>query len=293
MPAPIAQLAAATARTNAPRHDTTWDGVLRLWREDGALRPRLVLARKTRVPNAVERFSWLPTEASGGLADGNIHLGWQDLKPEVSWSAEGGIDLVSGAVSLRPSLFYRRIDDYVQGTPVPAGMAAQIAIATSSGDPTPLIASNVAAELYGADADLAWQLTTRLRATGTLSYVRGQRRDVVDALYRIDPLNGRVVLTWEGGDWSVTGELFGAARQSRVSATNGEVASPGWVAANLWFGLNLARAIALSGGIENLFNRRYADHLAGRNRVPGSGVALGEKLPATGRSLFVRLGIDL
>mgnify|MGYP006200813577 CR=1 FL=1 len=30
----------------------------------------MTLARKTRVPNAVERFSWLPTEASGGLADG-------------------------------------------------------------------------------------------------------------------------------------------------------------------------------------------------------------------------------
>jgi iron complex outermembrane receptor protein len=66
VPAMIINLANATASANSPRRDTTWDAVLRIWREDGALRPRLTLARKTRVPNAVERFSWLPTEASGG-----------------------------------------------------------------------------------------------------------------------------------------------------------------------------------------------------------------------------------
>jgi iron complex outermembrane recepter protein len=86
--------------------------------------------------------------------------------------------------------------------------------------------------------------------------------------------------------------VVGAARQSKISATNGEAASPGWVAANLWFGVNMGGALTLSGGVENVFDRRYADHLAGRNRVLLSDVAVGEKLPAPGRSLFVRVGID-
>lgn len=292
VPAMIANLAAATAAGNASRRDTTWDAVLRLWREDGTLRPRLVLARKSRVPNAVERFSWLPTEASGGLADGNIYIGRQSLRPEVSWSVEGGVDLVSGPVTFRPSLFYRRIHDYVQGTPVPLTMPAQIAIAASSGDATPLIATNVEAELYGLDADLRWQVLPAVRLEATVSYVRGQRRDLADNLYRIAPLNGRVALTWDRGNWSLTGEAVGAARQDRISVTNGEAASPGWVAANLWFGLDLGRAITLTGGIENLFDRRYADHLAGRNRVMLSDLAVGERLPAPGRSLFVRAGIS-
>lgn len=292
VPAMIANLAAATATGNAPRRDTTWDAVLRIWREDGAVRPRLVLARKTRVPNAVERFSWLPTEASGGLADGNIYIGRQSLKPEVSWSAEAGVDVIAGPVTFRPSLFYRRIDHYVQGTPVPATMPAQIAIATMNGDATPLIATNVDAELYGFDADLTWQIVPQVRLDGTVSYVRGKRRDIADNLYRIAPLNGRLALTWDTGTWSLSGEVIGAARQNKVSATNGEAASPGWVAANLWFGINLGGSITLSGGVENLFDRRYADHLAGRNRVLLSDVAVGEKLPAPRRSLFVRVGID-
>ncbi|MBN8501304.1 MAG: TonB-dependent receptor [Sphingomonadales bacterium] len=291
VPAMIANLAAMTASGNLPRRDTTWDAVLRLWREDGMLRPRLVLARKTRVPNAVERFSWLPTEASGGLADGNIYIGRQTLRPEVSWSIEAGVDLVSGPVSFRPSLFYRRIDGYVQGTPVPATMPMQIAIATMNGDATPLIATNVDAELYGFDGDLTWRITPQLRLEGTVSYVRGQRRDIADNLYRIAPLGGRLALTWDGGGWSLTGELTGAARQDKVSLTNSEATSPGWAAANLWFGVNLGQSITLTGGVENLLDRRYADHLAGRSRVLLSDVAVGEKLPAPGRSLFVRIGL--
>jgi iron complex outermembrane receptor protein len=292
VPAMIVSLAGMTALANAPHSDTTWDAVLRLWREDGTLRPRLVLSRKSRVPNAVERFSWLPTEASGGLADGNIYIGRASLLPEVAWAAEVGVDLLAGPVTFRPSVFYRRVDHYIQGTPVPASMPMQIAIATMNGDPTPLIASNVDAELYGFDADLGWQLLPRLRLDATISYVRGKRRDVADNLYRISPLNGRVALGWDAGQWSLTAELVGAAAQHKVSATNGEQASPGWVSSNLWFGLDLGKAITLPGGVENVFNRRYSDHLAGRNRVTQSDVALGERLPAAGRSLFVRLGMD-
>lgn len=293
VPMMIANLARATALSNGVRKDTTWDAVIRVWRDRGTVRPRLTLSRKSRVPNAVERFSWLPTEASGGLADGNIYIGNQTLKPEAAWSAEGGVDLVTGPVTFRPSVFYRRIDNYVQGTPVPSSMTAQIAIATMNGDSTPLIATNVEAELYGADADLTWQVLDRLKLEGTVSYVRGKRRDIADNLYRIAPLNGRLALTWQAQGWSVTGEAVGAARQGEVSATNGEAASPGWVAANLWFDVALGQSVSLSGGVENLFDRRYSDHLAGRNRVTGSDLAVGEKLPAPARSLFVRLGFNL
>lgn len=292
VPPMMANLANATAAANAPRSNTTWDAVVRLWREDGAVRPRLILSRKSRAPNAVERFSWLPTEASGGLADGNIYIGRQTLKPEVAWAAEVGVDVVSGPLRLRPSVFYRRIDGYIQGSPVPNSMIMQIAIATLNGDATPLIASNVDAEFYGADADLAWQIARQLRLDGTISYVRGQRRDIADNLYRIAPLNGRLALTWEAEGWSVSAEAVGASAQNRVSATNGEVPSPGWVSANLWFTAELAKGLTLSGGIENLLNRRYSDHLAGRNRVALSEVALGERLPAPGRSAFIRLGLD-
>jgi iron complex outermembrane receptor protein len=88
----------------------------------------------------------------------------------------------------------------------------------------------------------------------------------------------------------VTGEVVAAAAQHDVSATNGEAPSAGWAIANLWFDVGLTRTLRLSGGVENLFNRAYADHLTGINRVALSDVAVGQRMPGIGRSLFVRLG---
>ena len=291
VPAMVQMLAAATAVNNRARSNTTVDAVARIWREEGLVRPRLTLSRKTRVPNAVERFSWLPTGASGGLADGNIYVGDQTLKPEVAWAAEAGVDVVGKAVTFRPSVFYRRIDNYIQGTPVPASMPVQIMIATMNGDSTPLIFSNVDAEIYGFDGDLSWQIMPTLRFDATVSYIRGKRRDIADDLYRIAPLNGRASLTYGTGKWSVTGELVAAASQHKVSATNGEQSSPGWAVANLWFDWRLSDALRVSGGVENLFDRRYADHLSGINRVALSDVAVGERLPGVGRGGFLRLSL--
>ena len=290
VPPMVAMLARAVSASNAQRGETTWDAVARIWRESGAIRPRLTLAHKMRAPNAVERFGWLPTEASGGLADGNIYIGRQSLRPEQAWSAEAGADFGNQALSFRPSAYYRRVDDYIQGAPVPATMPQQLMIAAMNGDPTPLIFTNVDAELYGLDADFGWQAMERLRFEATISWVRGKRRDIADNLYRIAPLNGRASLAWAGDAWQIAGELVGAAAQRKVSRTNGESGSPGWVAANLWFDATIAGRITLAGGIENLFDRRYAQHLAGRNRIPGSDIAVGERLPAPGRSLFVRIG---
>lgn len=55
------------------------------------MKPRLTLAYKQRVPNAVERHSWMPTEASDGSADGNIFVGDGNLKGEKAWIAEAGV----------------------------------------------------------------------------------------------------------------------------------------------------------------------------------------------------------
>lgn len=291
VPAMVRMLAAQVGAASKPLAATTVDAVARIWRETGTLRPRLTLARKTRVANAVERFGWLPTEASGGLADGNIYIGNRALKPEVAWSAEAGVDLVTPALTLRPSLFYRRVDNYIQGVPVPATMPTQIAIATMNGDATPMIFGNVDAELYGFDGDLRWDIAPMLRFEASASYVRGKRRDIVDNLYRIAPLRGRASVTYGGESWSVTAEAVASAAQRKVSATNSESSSPGWAIANLWFDARLSGNVQISGGIENLFDRRYADHLAGVNRVSGGVLASGERLPGTGRSVMVRLGL--
>lgn len=278
--------------------DRSWSGgafdvAARFWRELGEVTPRLTLARKTRAPNPVERFSWLPTEASGGLADGNIYVGNPELRPEVAWIAEAGFDWRRGGAWARPTVYYRQIDDYIQGVAYDAtpGVADTLVemVAAASGDPTPLRWSNVDAELYGVDVDFGAALTDRLRIEGTASHVRGRRRDIEDDLYRIAPPNLRLAAIWEEADWSLGVEATGALRQRNVSTTNGEAPTGGHVVFSVRGERRLGVGVAIEAGLENLFDREYRPHLAGRNRVTGSDVAVGDRLPGAGRGVFVAL----
>jgi iron complex outermembrane receptor protein len=286
-------LANAFIASGRSADDTTFDGVARLWIEDGALTPRLTLARKTRVPSVLERFAWLPTEASFGLADGNIYVGNQALEPEVAWIAEAGFDLENDWLTLRPTLFYRRVDDFIQGTPfdaTPGVVNSPVEmVSAASGDPTPLMFRNADAELYGADLDFVVRPVASIELAGTASFTRGQRRDIADDLYRVPPANLRVSATWSADRLALGAELFAAADQDRVSRTNDELAGNGFAVVGLFARYAFSDGLALEAGVENLFDEEYAPHLAGRSRVGASDVPVGERLPGPGRGVWARL----
>lgn len=289
-PRMLANAFAASAREAS---DTSFDLVLRGWMPGEAITPRVTLARKVRVPSTLERFAWLPTEASYGLADGNIYVGNAALKPEVAYIAEAGFDLSAGALTFRPTLFYRRVDEYIQGTPFDAtpGVVDSTVemVSAMNGDPTPLMFRNVDAELFGIDLDFRAELGADLAIDGTASWVRGKRRDVNDNLYRVALPNLRLAAIWSPGRWSLGAELQAAGDQAKVSATNGESPSDGYVVLGLSGSFELSERISLSAGVENLFDEYYQPHLSGLNRVADSDVALGERLPGAGRGVWARI----
>jgi len=281
--------------TNAER---TWSGdtvdiAARFWTDIGNFQPRLSLARKTRVANAVERFSWLPTGASGGLADGNIYVGDINLRGEKAWIAEIGLDYEDASFYARPTLFYRRVDDYIQGVPFDNSPGVintpQEMVANMNGDSTPLRFANVDAELYGMDVDFGWHIASQFHLDGTARYVRAKRRDIADNLYRIAPPNARLALSWREETWHLGVELQAFADQNKVSATNSEQRTDGYLLAGLFGHVELTPALSIDASVENLFNKNYTQHLAGYNRVSGSDLALGARLPGAGRSAFVRV----
>lgn len=294
LPAGPRMLANAFNAADRDIGETTVDGVARFWREIGDdLTWRLTLARKTRVPGYVERFAWLPTEASGGLADGNVYVGDLHLDPEVAWSIEAGFDYRSGDVYFRPTVFARRVDGFIQGVPydaTPGVIDSPVEmVAAMNGDPTPLRFANVDADFYGIDADFGWQLSPSWTIDGVVSVVRGERRDIDDALYRMAPARLLLDLTYEQADWSVSLEGQFVAEQTRVSLTNDEQPTDGYavVGANLdWYARD---NVLVTLGIENILDTDYERHLAGYNRVAGGDVAVGDRLPGAGRGIYARI----
>ena len=274
--------------------ETTADLVARLWTPaENGLSWRATLARKQQMPGYIQRFGWLPINASGGLADGNIYVGDLSLDPETAYIAEVGLDYASGRAYARPTVYVRQIDDYIQGVAfddTPGVMDSTVEmVAMMNGDMTPLRWANVDARLYGFDMDFGYDLEGPLRIDSVLTYVRGERRDIDDNLYRVAAPSLTTGLTWEATAWSATLEAQAVAEQDDVSATNSETTSPGYVTLSLYGDWQVRPGVQLSAGVENLLDQVYRDHLAGINRNGFGDVAVGSRLPGAGRGVFLRL----
>jgi iron complex outermembrane receptor protein len=243
--------------------------------------------RKTRAPSYIERYGWLPLQASAGLADGNNYVGDIGLDPEESYLVDLGVEWRRADFYIAPRAFYQWVDDYIQG--VPSTNADVIFVSTLSGDPTPLVFSNVEAEFWGIDIPYAVRLPLNAQLDGTLSWVRGKRRDTNDDLYRVAPLRGRTTLSYLGNGWRVAVEGVYAARQNHVSATNGESPSGGWGVMNLFGTWEAYEGVELEIGVDNVLDNAYAPHLTGTSRIDSGGVSVGERLPGPGWSFYGRL----
>lgn len=123
---------------------------------------------------------------------------------------------------------------------------------------------------------------------------RSDRDDISDNLYRIAPLNGRTTLSYRNQiAWTaLEGVLY--ADQDDVPDTNRELKSDSYGPVNLSAGIRLARYLSLSAGVENLFDKQYADHLTGINinRASGPDVAVGERLPGREHNYFATLELS-
>ncbi|MFQ5642709.1 MAG: TonB-dependent receptor [Thiogranum sp.] len=242
---------------------------------------------KTRAPSYQELYLWVPLQSTNGLADGHNYVGDVNLDSEKSYEAGLGLDWHTRRFYAAPRLFYRYVDDYIQGTP--ATDPDVIMVSTMNGDPNPLQWSNVEARFYGADMDWGATINDNWRLDGVVSYVRGERDDINDDLYRIAPLNGSATLTYSRSNWWTGIEGVAYARQNKVSETNGEDDSSSYALLNLRGGISVRRDLTISLGVENVLDKNYEPHLAGINRVAASDVAVGDRVPGPGRNYFATL----
>ena len=156
-------------------------------------------------------------------------------------------------------------------------------------------ARNVDARVAGAELGAEWQLRPDLKLTGSLAYARGSNRDDHQPLPQIAPLEARLALDWQRGDFSVGGLLRAVDGQGRSAPGVGNVVGQdlGDSSAFAVFSANVAWRInshwRLAAGIDNLLDRAYAEHLnlAGNSAFgyPADPVRINEP----GRSVWLSL----
>ena len=277
MGAAVASLADAFNTAGRGRRWDTVDVVAKYRRRVSAdAEWRFEIGSKTRAPSYQELYLWLPLQATGGLADGRSYVGSLDLEAERSSEVAIGFGWRIGRVTVSPEVFYRRVEDYIQG--VPSGNAAANGVSQMMTGKPALGFANVEAEIVG--ADIAWrvQLSGDWYVDGIASYVRGRRTDIDDDLYRLAPPNASVGLSFEGDRLAIGAEVVGYAKQDDVSAYNEERATPGYGLVNAALSWRPTDALRIEGRVDNLLDKTYQDHVAGINRAGGSGIPVGERL---------------
>lgn len=291
---------------NADRNqsDTNFDAVLKFDYElTDTLKAEIGFARKTRSASYIERYMWIPLEVNAGLGDGNNYVGNINLDPEKAHQIELGLNFDNGQTYFSPRAYYKRIDDYIQG--VATTDTSTVTFSNlAAGDSTPLVFSNVDAEIYGFDAGYGYAFNANWRIDGVTTYTRGKRRDISDNLYRIAPLNTRLSLTYSQDKWQVTLQGVLVAEQDKISNTiagsidtnanntdtNNSNPTDGYGLLNLYGQFSQGdKGIQVQAGIENILDENYTDHLTGFNRNSGSSIAVGQRLNGAGRNLFANM----
>ncbi len=240
----------------------------------------LGFARKNRAPSLLERYLWTPLGANAGMADGRTYLGNLGLDSETSYQIAFTADYHGEKWQVKTTPFYNWVYDYIQGVPI-----ARL----SAGQPVLQYQNISRADLFGIDSSFRYAFNENYGIRGDVSYVRGVNRSNGDNLYRIAPLRGSLSFDSRFLGWKNSIEVVMAAEQNKVAAYNGEPATSGYALLNLRTGREFGHGLALEIGLENITNERYADHLSGLNRVAGSDVGIGQRVPGAGRFLYVQM----
>lgn len=232
-----------------------------------------------------QRYLWVPMQSTGGLADGKTYIGDINLDPETAYQIDAGFDYSQGGFKVSPRVFYSQVKDYIEGTP--SSEPRSIMVAGMMGDPAPLQFTNIDATLWGFDANWRYDMPSDFFMSGVVSYVRGERDDSDINLYRIAPLNTRFVWGYQGVQFSTQFAAQIYADQDRVSSINNETETAGYMVWDWMADYMFDNGLTVRAGVENLFDKQYVEHLGGVNRAAGSDIAVGERLLANGRNVYV------
>ena len=258
------------------RTENNWGGLLR-WEHDydsGWGTAYAGISRTVRTADATERFI-----ASNAMMPGMRWVGNPLIDPEKHHQIEIGTLVGDDRWQVDASVYYNDVSDYI------------LRWRYHQPDNNATIYTNLDARLIGGEATFSYDLTTNWRTDLGLAYVWANNETDDMAIAQIPPLSGFVSLDYHAHKWQAGARVNASAKQTRVDddprtgsgLDSGE--TPGWAVMNLYGSYRFTDAIALDAGIDNLFDKTYANHLNRASAFDPTQIQVNEP----GRSLWVRL----
>lgn len=236
---------------NARRRDTLTSGFLRYERELEASPVAFYagMASVERFPDYWELFS-AEMAAMGAINP------FSAVQPESTTQLDFGAQYTGASVQAWISLYAGRVDDFILFRYSEGGMMGPMSQV-----------ENVDARTRGGELGVAWRASPSWKLQGTLAYAWGENTTDHRALPQTPPLEARLSADYTRGLWSFGSLWRVVAAQNRVAIDEGNVVgrdlgrSAGFGVLSLNGGYRFSESLRLTAGVDNLFDRRYAEHL--------------------------------
>jgi iron complex outermembrane receptor protein len=239
------------------------------------------LSRSVRTADATERFM-----AANGMTPDARWVGNPTLDPEQHHQFELGAQAESAGWDLNGAVYVDDVSDFI---------LRDRAHSTNPMIGNATIYRNVDARLYGTELGAARTWAQVWQSRVTLAYVYGENRDDDLPLAQIAPLELGLELRYVQSAWDLGGRLRVVDNQTRVDddPTIGSGLDTGETSGFAVLDLNgryaLNKQVDVKFGVDNVFDRTYAEHLNRANDFDPTVVQINEP----GRNIWLRLSAAL
>lgn len=240
----------ASATHGDTRADTLPSGFIRYEHDLAAISATsyIGLGHAQRFPDYWELFS--PTNGPRGSVNA-----FDSIKPEKTTQLDFGIQYQDERLQAWASGYVGQIRDYIL-----FDYRSMMGMSSTQ-------AQNIDARIMGGELGAAYKLDENWKADATLAYAWGKNSSDGKALPQMPPLESRLGLTYSRDAWSVGALWRLVAAQNRIAQNQGNVVGKDYKKSGGFgvFSLNGAYKVnnnlKLSAGVDNLFDKAYAEHL--------------------------------
>jgi iron complex outermembrane receptor protein len=209
-----------------------------------------------------------------------------DIKPEKHNQLDVGLTQQVGKVRLTGTVFADKVDDYILRDNQMVNVAG---VATKT-----QVYRNVDADLYGLELGSEAKLNDKLKLSGDIAYVR--RKNTTDSrnIAQTPPVLGKVQLDYTSSKWGGgtrvrfagnQGKLDAASPVEVLNAAGNPVSAGGYAVFDAYGRYNISKATRVRFGIDNLFNKTYAEQVSRANTFDTTSIRVNE----AGRTAWLKL----
>lgn len=238
------------------------------------------LGSVVRTADALERYSdRFPASKSQTSAE---FMGNPQLDSERSTQADLWLNTQYSRWNLTANLFARDMHDYI--TLKPTNLPKRLPLSPN----TVYQYVNGEAQFWGFDVSATYRFIPSLSLKGGVSYLWGKDKTLDEPALGVTPLRVNTGLRYE----SRQDPFFAEAtmqivdEQDRVAAKRGETSTGGYTTLDFKTGTTLWNRVSLQGGIRNITDQYYVNHLNAKNPYTS------QQIPEVGRVFHIDVALQ-